>query len=52
MAITIREDIKQKIADIQGQKDPAMKKLLISEARAELYIWQRVCEAFEGETSE
>ena len=52
MAITIRQDIGQKIAAIRYEKDPKMKKLMISEARTELYIWQRVCEAFEGETSE
>ena len=52
MAITIGEDIKQKIAKIKDEKDPLMKKLQISEARTELYIYQRVCEAFEEETSE
>ena len=50
--VTIKEDIKQKIAAIRYEKDQKMKKLMISEARMELYIWERVCEAFEEETSE
>ena len=44
---TIGEEIKQKVDEIQNERDPLMKKVLAFQARASLYIYTRVCEAIE-----
>jgi len=46
---TISEEYEREIGRIRAEKDPVKRRALLFEARGNLYIWQHVCHAFEGE---
>ena len=49
---TIREEYEREIEVIRAEKNPLKRRALIFEAKANLYIWQHVCHAVEGEEDE